>query len=41
MRRGEKRRAVARPLVTIAIVTVAAVALLGGTVSAAFDIFWG
>jgi len=40
MRRGEKRRAVARPLVMVAIAVLAAVAVLGGGVSALAEVLW-
>jgi hypothetical protein len=41
MRTGEKRRAVARPLVTMAIVAAAAVVFVGGAVIAMADVYWG
>ena len=41
MRRGDKRRAIPRPLIMITFVAVAAAAVLGGAVSALSDILWG
>jgi hypothetical protein len=41
MRRGEKRRAIPRPFIMMAVVAVAAVALLGGAVTVLSETLWG
>jgi hypothetical protein len=41
MRRGEKRRAIPRPLIMITVVAAALVVVVGGAVSVLADVYWG